>query len=106
MLVPSVLIGSAIMARFLLRLFLVAVFSSGPGVAMAVELPAKPNDSRAQAKAASHDVGPLCRRLWTLTEVVLENHIDPPSRQEMFLAAARGILKAADQIPPHGLGRR
>jgi carboxyl-terminal processing protease len=44
--------------------------------------------------------------LWSITEVVLDNHLAPPSRQEMLLGAIRGFYQAARQTPPHGLSRR
>jgi carboxyl-terminal processing protease len=46
------------------------------------------------------------RTAWTLSEVVLDNHVTPPTRQEMFLGAARGLLAAADVPAPADLSRR
>jgi carboxyl-terminal processing protease len=36
----------------------------------------------------------LARGLWLMTDVVLENHVDPPARQTMLLAAAKTLLPA------------
>jgi carboxyl-terminal processing protease len=45
-------------------------------------------------------------KLWTISTTVLEKHIEPPTRQEMLLAAARGLFKAAKLTPPHELSRK
>jgi carboxyl-terminal processing protease len=47
----------------------------------------------------------LARRLWAITEVVLENHIDPPARQEMLLSAAKALARASGQTAPAGISR-
>ena len=36
----------------------------------------------------------LARGLWLMTDAVLENHVDPPARQTMLLAAAKTLLPA------------
>jgi C-terminal peptidase prc len=46
------------------------------------------------------------RTAWALSEVVLDNHVAPPTRQEMFLGAAQGLLAAADVPAPADLSRR
>jgi len=45
-------------------------------------------------------------RLLTMTDVVLERHIDPPARQEMVLAAVKALYFADNRVAPHELGRR
>ena len=42
----------------------------------------------------------LARHLWYLTDIVLDNHIEPPTRQEMLLGAAQALLKTAKKNPP------
>ena len=39
-------------------------------------------------------------------DVVLQNHIDPPTRQEMILAGTKALYRADDRLPPNGLSRR
>jgi carboxyl-terminal processing protease len=46
------------------------------------------------------------RHLWDLTEIVLSSHIDPCTRQEMILAAVKGLCKSANTDLPTGLSRR
>jgi carboxyl-terminal processing protease len=58
------------------------------------------------AKAADYDPAPLVRRLWVITDAVLENHVEPPARQEMLLAGTRALLSVAGVTPPQNLGRR
>src|SRR5260221_8095169 len=57
---------------------------------------------RVDAKLFEADV--FVRRLWAVTDLVMDNHIDPPSRQEMMLGGAKRLF-APDQIPPD-LSRR
>src|SRR5262249_24372272 len=60
------------------------------------------------ALAAPADGPPekLVDRLWALTELVLDNHIDPPSRQQMLLGAARAAARAGGRLAPDDLSRR
>ena len=45
-------------------------------------------------------------RVQEITDVVLQNHIDPPARQQMVLSGIRALHEAAG-LPAHpGLGRR
>jgi carboxyl-terminal processing protease len=48
----------------------------------------------------------FARRAWLFTDLVLDQHVEPPARQEMLLSATRAMLKAADVAPPEDLGRR
>jgi C-terminal peptidase prc len=48
----------------------------------------------------------LVKRAWVITDVVLENHLEPCSRQEMILAGVRALFKNADASPPRDLSRR
>jgi C-terminal peptidase prc len=58
------------------------------------------------ANAKSVTLAQLTRRLWAVTEVVLETHVQPSSRQEMLLAAARAFLELTGQPAPRDLSRR
>jgi carboxyl-terminal processing protease len=51
---------------------------------------------KVDAKPFEADV--FVRRLWAVTDLVMDNHIDPPSRQEMLLGGAKRLF-APDQIP-------
>jgi carboxyl-terminal processing protease len=43
--------------------------------------------------------------LWTLTELVLDNHVNAPARQQMLLAGARSLLASADASASLDLAR-
>jgi C-terminal peptidase prc len=43
--------------------------------------------------AANHDA--FAHRVFVITDLILENHIDPPTRQEMILGGIRGLRGAA-----------
>src|SRR5579885_2925985 len=58
----------------------------------AVPAPAMPTDLAGQVRE--------------ITEAVLENHIDPPARQQMILAGIKALARAAGVPTPPGLGRR
>jgi carboxyl-terminal processing protease len=44
-------------------------------------------------------------RFWKLSELVLDNHLDPPSRQEMFLGGVKGLFAQAQAPAPADLSR-
>ena len=48
----------------------------------------------------------LARHVQEITDAVLENHIDPPARQQMILAGIKALYRAAGVPDPTGLGRR
>jgi hypothetical protein len=48
----------------------------------------------------------LARQVQEITEVVLENHIDPPARQQMVLSGIKALAGVAGVPTPPGLGRR
>ncbi len=60
-------------------------------------------DEPAPAKTADP---PLARRLWAVTELVLDHHVDPPARQQMLLAGVKELLAKANKPAPRDLGRR
>src|SRR5437879_4044379 len=45
----------------------------------------------------------LAREAQTIIDAVLEHHVDPPTRQEMWLAGARAVLAKAGVIHHPGL---
>ncbi len=48
----------------------------------------------------------VAQRVWTLTNLVLKEHLDPPTRQEMVLAGAKALLRRAGTTAPHDLSQR
>jgi C-terminal peptidase prc len=58
------------------------------------------------ATPPAHDTADVARRAWVVTDLGLDRHIDPCSRQEMLLGGTRTLLRAADIDPPADLGRR
>jgi C-terminal peptidase prc len=54
--------------------------------------------------ATNHDA--FAHRVFLLTDLILENHIDPPTRQEMILGGFRGLLGAAKSEPLPTLSRK
>jgi C-terminal peptidase prc len=48
----------------------------------------------------------LARQVQEITDVVLENHIDPPARQQMILSGIKALDRLAGVPAPPGLGRR
>jgi carboxyl-terminal processing protease len=61
-------------------------------------LPALAEEQRQAAACARH--------AWALTDLVLDQGIDPPARQEMLLAGARALLRQAGTPAPADLARR
>ncbi len=53
---------------------------------------------------ANHDA--FAHRVFMFTDLVLENHIDPPTRQEMILGGIRGLFGAAKSEPLPTLSRK
>jgi carboxyl-terminal processing protease len=51
-------------------------------------------------------VAVIAQRLWGITELVLEKHIEPCTRQEMMLAGAKALLQTANVASPPDLARR
>jgi C-terminal peptidase prc len=71
----------------------------GPASAPAAkDTPGKPADAPV--------AGDLAARVWGILEVVRQNHLEPPPRGDMILAAAKGLVKAAKATPPDDLARR
>ena len=56
------------------------------------------------ADAGELDIEALTQRAATVVDLVLERHVEPPTRQEMWLSATRALLAEADGLkPPAGL---
>jgi carboxyl-terminal processing protease len=47
----------------------------------------------------------LFDRFWKISDLVLENHVDPPTRQEMFLGGVRAVIFRARATLPAELSR-
>ena len=45
-------------------------------------------------------------RAVVVANTILQQHIDPPTRQEMILSGAKAVYRASDQTPPAGLSER
>jgi carboxyl-terminal processing protease len=56
--------------------------------------------------APAHDPAALARQVWPITDLVLDKHVAPCTRQEMLLGGLRGLLHAAGREPPADLSRR
>jgi C-terminal peptidase prc len=52
------------------------------------------------------DMAAVAKRLWASTDVVLDRHVRPPTRQELFLGAAEALYQTADLPIPADLSRR
>src|SRR5947209_8783743 len=74
-----------------LGLILAAVWTAEP--------PKVPDTAAKNGKATPYQVALFVHRLWAITDAVLEQHVAPPTRQEMFLAAARHLCLQT-QDPP------
>ena len=48
----------------------------------------------------------LARRIQEITDVVLENHIDPPAQQQMILSGIKALYRAVGTPAPADLSRR
>jgi carboxyl-terminal processing protease len=48
----------------------------------------------------------LPARIWAITDTVLDNHLHPPTRQQMILAGLEAVYRAARADAPAGLARR
>ncbi len=81
-------------------------------LALGLPVPASPADAP-KPKATPGDSGPaplspeaLAQRVWLLTSLVLEQDLDPPTRQEMVLTGAKALLKSGGTSVPQDLSRR
>lgn len=60
----------------------------------------------AEPRQVEHPADALARRAWTITEVILEKHVDPPARQQLFLGAVQALLRETGTAVPADLSRR
>jgi carboxyl-terminal processing protease len=56
--------------------------------------------------APAPDTAAFARQVWTITDLVLDKHVAPCTRQEMLLGGVRRLLEAAGRQPPADLSRR
>src|SRR4051794_8535630 len=60
-------------------------------------------DQPAAGQEKPFDATALARRVWTITDLVLEHHVRPPTRQEMLLAGVKALhgipVVAVDKTP-------
>jgi carboxyl-terminal processing protease len=61
---------------------------------------------KAEESAAPPDSIPAVEEALVLADLVLRRHIDPPTRQEMLLAAARALYREAGRPLPAGLSQQ
>lgn len=74
---------------------------------LAAAKPEPPQKSESVDPAKAKDrLGSFARRVWTIIDLVLQNHLDPCPRQEMILAGAKALLQAAKTEPPADLDQR
>lgn len=58
------------------------------------------------AKDAPDEATSFASRILTVTDVVLQNHIDPPARQQMILAGVKALYLADNRLLPKELSGR
>jgi len=64
-------------------------------------LPAADKDDEANSAAIA-----AARQVWTITDLVLEQDIDPPARQQMLLHGLKSLLRQAKKNAPANLAER
>lgn len=79
------------------------------GITISVLFAAAPSGEGAERispapAAANHDA--FAHRVFLLTDLILEHHIDPPTRQEMILGGLRELFGAAKSDPLPTLSRK
>jgi carboxyl-terminal processing protease len=62
--------------------------------------------SPAPSAPASKPPSDLAKRVQEITDAVLENHIDPPARQQMILSGIKALYRTDGMPIPRGLGGR
>ena len=62
-------------------------------------------DSPPAATEAADPAG-VAARAWAIADAVLARHVEPPARQQMFLAGIRALAKAGHHPTPANLARR
>jgi carboxyl-terminal processing protease len=59
-----------------------------------------------EVQDAQPDAAAFGERILAITDVVLQNHIDPPTRQEMILDGIKALYRADNRQVPNGLSGR
>lgn len=76
------------------------------GIGILIVMAMSSSAPRADESPSATDTVAIAKRVWAITEVVLAQHVEPPSRQEMLLAGMRGLDKAGRASPTPDLSRR
>ena len=78
------------------------------GLILALLVTAVAGAARAEesAETSPKETETFASRILTLTDLVLEKHIDPPARQQMILGGVKMLHRAAKQPIPSGLSTR
>ena len=71
-----------------------------------VVMPTLGQESNPVAETSNLSEAVRVERILSAMELVLDHHLDPPTRQEMLLSAARTLMKEAKRKAPPGLSRR
>src|SRR5262245_35409510 len=58
------------------------------------------------AQQQNESAADSARNVLAITDLVLERHIDPPTRQQMILAGAKALARKSGQRVPADLSRR
>ncbi len=66
----------------------------------------EPSANEANAEQAESEVDRFVDTSLELADVVLRQHIDPPTRQQMILNGVKAVFRAAGRSAPHDLARR
>jgi carboxyl-terminal processing protease len=67
---------------------------------------AEPQGTPQTSPPVKRDRDAFFARVLTITDLVLAQHVDPPTRQQMLLAGTKGLFAAAKVSAPLGLSRR
>jgi carboxyl-terminal processing protease len=76
-------------------------------LASATALPAADDEAVPPVPAAEPlDIDALARKTEAVIQVVLANHVDPPTRQEMWLAGTKSLFENVSELPPSRFSTR
>jgi carboxyl-terminal processing protease len=85
---------------------LVAAGSAGIAVAAGPQSPPAGTANQTAPVPVPAMAPDVARHVQEITDVVLENHVDPPARQQMILSGIKVLYRVAGVPVPPGLGRR
>jgi C-terminal peptidase prc len=74
-------------------------------LASGVEPPPRPQSTPAATEPVDR-ITPFACKVWTITDLILQNHLEPGTRPEMLLAGIKGLLEATKAEPPADLAQR